>query len=276
MTIIRGAFPTALLTALTLSTPAFAQTPATAPAGSKPGAAPAPAPSTARQVVAPGAAVGAPQGIKPVAAPGTSAPAAHQAPVVTNPPGMAPPAKGASTSAPAPGSAGGGSASAAAAPAGPPMPTPNKDMEAFMKPFEGSWRCETKFAAGSMGPGSPEVTTKSTVRIKKEFGGFSWHGEFSLPKSKTMPAMSGVFQIAHDAGSNGATIVGYDSMGSSFMGTGAISGDSVTFTEEGYMMGAKTKIRETMTKAGPKAVVHKYEVDMGKGFQPMGEDNCKR
>ncbi|MBC8132997.1 MAG: hypothetical protein H7X95_08460 [Deltaproteobacteria bacterium] len=145
-----------------------------------------------------------------------------------------------------------------------------------MKGFEGNWRCVTKWVAGSMGPGSPEVITKSTVKIKKEFGGFSWHGDYSLPKSKAMPAMSGIFQISHDAGGNQAVIVGYDSMGSSFLGTGVISGDSVTFTEEGYMMGAKTKIRETMVKKSPKEVFHTYEVDMGKGFQPMGEDSCKK
>lgn len=249
MTKIRVAFPTALLSAFALSTAALAQTPTTAPPMNKPGAAPAPAPAMG----------------------------AHQAPVVTNPAGMAPPAKGSPSSAPAPGSAAPSMATGTAAAGGPPaMPTPNKDMEAFMKGFEGSWRCDTKFAAGSMGPGSPEVNTKSTVRIKKEFGGFSWHGEFNVPKSKTMPAMSGVFQIAHESGSNGATIVGYDSMGSSFMGTGTISGDSATFSEEGYMMGSKTKVRETMTKVGPKNVLHKYEMDMGKGLQPMGEDNCKK
>lgn len=156
------------------------------------------------------------------------------------------------------------------------MPTPSKDLEAFMKGFEGHWHCDTKFAAGAMGPGSPEMMTKSTVKIKKEFGGFSWHGEYNLPKSKTMPAMSGVFQIGHEAGSNQETIVGYDSMGSSFMGTGPVAGESVTFTEEGYMMGAKTKIRETMAKKGPKEMVHTFEVDMGKGFQAMGEDTCKK
>jgi len=145
-----------------------------------------------------------------------------------------------------------------------------------MKGFEGNWRCETKFAAGAMGPGSPEVTTKTTVKIKKEYGGFSWHGEYNLPKSKTMPAMSGVFQIGHDSGANQATIVGYDSMGSSFMGTGAISGEVVTFNEDGFMMGAKSKVRESMAKLGPKEVKHTYEVDMGKGFQMMGEDTCKK
>jgi hypothetical protein len=200
----------------------------------------------------------------PAAKPAAAAPAMPAAKPAAAPAA----AQGAKPAAPAP--------AAAAAPAAPPMPAPSKDLETFMKGFEGHWKCDTKFAAGSMGPGSPEVTAKSTVKIKKEFGGFSWHGEYNLPKSKTMPAMSGVFQIAHDSGSSQATIIGYDSMGSSFMGAGPMSGESVTFIEDGYMMGAKTKVRETMAKKGPKEVSHLYEVDMGRGFQPMGEDSCKK
>ena len=33
--------------------------------------------------------------------------------------------------------------------------------------------------------------------------------------------------------------------------------------------------REVMEKKD-KGVMHKFELDMGKGFQPMGEDNCKK
>jgi hypothetical protein len=156
------------------------------------------------------------------------------------------------------------------------MPAPSKELEAFMKGFEGSWKCETKFPAGAMGPGSPEVVTKASVKIKKEFGGMSWHGEYNLPKSKTMPAIQGVFQVGWEPGTNQATIVSYDNMGSVSMGAGPLAGDSVTFNEEGYMMGMKVKGRETMTKKGPKEISHKWEIDMGKGFQPMGEDNCKK
>jgi hypothetical protein len=42
------------------------------------------------------------------------------------------------------------------------------------------------------------------------------------------------------------------------------------------MMGKKVKTRETTTKDDPKHVTHKFEVDMGKGFQLMGEDVCKK
>ncbi|HET6148809.1 MAG TPA: DUF1579 family protein [Polyangia bacterium] len=164
----------------------------------------------------------------------------------------------------------------ASKPAAPAMPTPSPELEAFMKGFEGSWKCDTKFAAGSMGPGSPESSAKTAVKIKKEFDGFSWHGEFKLGKTPAMPAMSGVFQVGYDPGTKQATFVSYDSMGSAMMGAGPISGDSATFTEEGFMMGMKAKVRETMTKKSPKEITHKVEIDQGKGFQLMAEDTCKK
>ena len=163
-----------------------------------------------------------------------------------------------------------------AAPAAPAMPTPSKELEAFMKGFEGTWKCDTKFPAGAMGPGSPEGTTKTSVKIKKEFDGFSWHGEYKLAKTKTMPAMSGVFQIAYEAGLKQAIFLAYDSMGGAVLGAGPITGDSVTFAEDGYMMGMKSKARETMTKKGPKEIFHTVEIEMGKGFQLIAEDTCKK
>src|SRR5437868_7116011 len=56
--------------------------------------------------------------------------------------------------APAAAPAAGAPAAAPAAPAtAPPMPAPSKELESFMKGFEGNWKCETKFAPGAMGPG---------------------------------------------------------------------------------------------------------------------------
>src|SRR5712671_1237536 len=66
---------------------------------------------------------------------------------------------------------------APAAPAAPPMPKPSPELEAYMKPFEGSWKCDTKFAPNAFGPGSPEMNVKSTVKIKKELDGFWYRGE---------------------------------------------------------------------------------------------------
>lgn len=231
---------------LSLTLPMFATLACGAPAAQ----APAPYPAAP---LAPAA--GAPAAPAALAAPAT--PAASAA--------AAPPATANATAAPA---------APSAAPAGPPMPS--KELEAFMKGFDGSWNCETRFAAGAMGPGSPETKLKSTVKFTKEFDGFSWHGEYKVPKSKTMPGMTGALQMGYDSGSKQITLVAYDSTGSAMFGAGPISGESVTIIEDAYMMGMKMKVRETMTKKGPKEAYHKMESDMGNGFQLMGEDTCKK
>ena len=143
-----------------------------------------------------------------------------------------------------------------------------------MKGFEGSWKCDTKFAAGAMGPGSQLVRARTEITIKREFGGVSWHGEFKLAKTTTTSATSGVFQIGYAASTKQATFLSYDSVGSAMMGAGTISGDSVTFAEEGFLKGGKVKVRETLAAKGPKRLYHKVEIEQGKGYQVMAEDTC--
>ena len=94
----------------------------------------------------------------------------------------------------------GGAAPPAGAPAGPPKPA--KEFEDFMKGFDGSWKCETKWAAGAMGPGSPEVTGKASVKFKKELDGFFYRGDYDVKKQKGVPmAFKGVIYVGHDPGS---------------------------------------------------------------------------
>lgn len=166
-------------------------------------------------------------------------------------------------------------APAAAAPAGPPKPA--KELEAFMKPFEGSWKCDTKFSAGAFGPGSPEVNAKSTVKFKKDLDGFFYRGEYDIKKQKgvEMP-FHGIFYVGYDPGSAQIIVAGMDSMGSLGTGAGKIDGTSATYSGEQYSMGMKMKTRETMGSKGPKEGFHKLEVDMGKGFVQFGEDTCKK
>jgi hypothetical protein len=168
----------------------------------------------------------------------------------------------------------------AAKPVAPPAaakPTPSKELEALMKPFEGSWKCETKFAANAFGPGSPETTAKSTVKFKKDLDGFVYKGEYEVKKQKgvDMP-MKGILYLSYDPGSKQVIATSVDNMGGIGMGEGKITGDSVTYTSEQYMMGMKVKSRDTMSPKGPKEVSHKMEMDMGKGFMTFGEDDCKK
>ena len=145
-----------------------------------------------------------------------------------------------------------------------------------MKGVEGKWKCETKFPAGWMGPGSQPATARTDMAIKKEFDGFSWHGEFKLAKTTTTSATSGVFQIGYAVGTKQATFLSYDSVGSAMMGAGTLADDAVTFNEEGFLKGVKVKVRETLAKKGPRKLHHKFEVDQGKGYQPMAEDTCAK
>jgi hypothetical protein len=159
----------------------------------------------------------------------------------------------------------------------PPKPAP--ELVEYMKDLVGSWTCATTFPAGSMGPDSPEVKTTAKVKMSKDtsLGGMFYKGEYSVAKSKAVPmAFKGVFYMGYDAGTKQITTVSVDNMGSASMGAGPISGNTASWSGESFMMGQKVKTRETMTKVDPKNITHKVEVDMGKGFQPMGEDVCKK
>ena len=168
-------------------------------------------------------------------------------------------------------------ATPAPATAAPPKPTPSKELEAFMKPFEGSWKCDTKFAANAFGPGSPETTAKTTVKFKKDLDGFVYKGEYEVKKQKGVAmGMKGIIYLGFDSGSKQVIVTTLDNTGGIGMGEGKITGDSVTYTGEQYMMGMKVKSRETMSSKGPKEIAHSFELDMGKGFMMFGEDTCKK
>jgi len=163
----------------------------------------------------------------------------------------------------------------AAAPAGPPAPPPEVDQ--LYKGLEGSWKCETTFNAGAFGPGSPEMKAKSEVKVKKEPGGFWYKGEYKAKKTKTNPEIAATFMLGYDAGLKQAVSVSTDNMGGySIEHDASGSAEKVSFVGDGSMMGQKVKVRETMTHKDPKTVEHTFEVDMGKGFQPMGVDVCKK
>jgi hypothetical protein len=180
--------------------------------------------------------------------------------------------------APAKAPAAGAPAGAAAPPAGGGMmtaPKPAPEWEAFAKGWEGSWKCETTVPAGSMGPGSPEQKAEVTAKVKKDFGGFWLVGNYDMKKSKTTPAMKGTFTLGSPDGKL-LISTNMDSMGGSTWSSGPLGADGGTTVGQGVMMGNKVKVRETTTKKSEKEIYHKAEVDMGKGFMVMFEDNCKK
>lgn len=220
--------------------------------------------------------------VKPGARPAAAAPAKPGAttpapvkPRATTPPPVKP---GATTAAPVkPGATAAAPAKLEVAAAAPPAQSlPSKELEVFMKAFEGRWKCSTNFPAGSLGPGSQPISARTDLSIKKEFGGFSWHGEFKLAKTAITSATSGVFQIGYAAGPKQATFLSYDSVGSAMMGAGTLAGDSVTFAEEGFLKGTKVSVRETLAAKGPRKLSHKFEIEQGHGYQVIAEDTCMK
>lgn len=158
-----------------------------------------------------------------------------------------------------------------------PPATPPPELDTLFKPFEGSWRCETRFPAGAMAPGAPEMTLKTSIRFRKDLNNFWYRGEYESKKTKTFPGMKGTLYMGYDPVSKQATLIGVDSMGGWGSSTAASpQGESITFVGEMSVMGHKMKTRETLERRGPKEVYHRYEADMGKGFQLMGEDTCKK
>ena len=121
---------------------------------------------------------------------------------------------------------------------------------------------------------TPKIKAKTTIKFKKDLGGFWYRGEYESKKTKEFPGMKGTVYLGHDGKQVLTTNV--DAMGGMASGTGVVSGDTITLNDEGFMMGNKVKMRETIEKKGDKEVLHKFEADMGKGFQPMGEDVCKK
>ena len=220
--------------------------------------------------------------VKPGARPAAAAPAKPGAttpapvkPRATTPPPVKP---GTTTAAPVkPGATAAAPAKREVAAAAPPAQSlPSKELEVFMKAFEGRWKCSTNFPAGSLGPGSQPISARTDLSIKKEFGGFSWHGEFKLAKTAITSATSGVFQIGYAAGPKQATFLSYDSVGSAMMGAGTLAGDSVTFAEEGFLKGTKVSVRETLAAKGPRKLSHKFEIEQGHGYQVIAEDICMK
>jgi hypothetical protein len=186
------------------------------------------------------------------------------------PPAAPAPAAAAAKPAAAPAAA---AAAPAAAPTPPAPPTPSKELEAFMKPFEGTWKCESTFPAGMFGPN--EMTVKSTAKFKKDMGGFFWKGDYQVAKQKGVPPFGAQFWIGYSKGTGELTYTSVDAMGGTSLESGKPEADTVTLTGEAMTMGQKAKVRETLWHKD-KEGGHTFELDMGKGWMPMGKDTCKK
>jgi hypothetical protein len=158
---------------------------------------------------------------------------------------------------------------------GPPKPSP--EVDALYKPYEGNWKCDTTFQAGAFGPGSPGMTAKTEVKIKRDPSGFWYRGEYKMKKTKSTPEMGGMFLLGYDEAAKAPVNLNFDNMGGYAVehASGATA-EKIPFVGDGSMMGMKVKFRETMSQKDSKTIEHEFSADMGKGFQPLGLDVCKK
>src|SRR2546423_9004844 len=138
---------------------------------------------------------------------------------------------------------------AAGAPPAASMPKPAPELDQAFKFFEGAWKCDTKFAANSFGPGFPETNVKSTVKFKKDLDGFFYRGEYEIKKTKTMPGFHGVLYLGYQPAAHLYTLNSVDNSGGTEMATSpGPQGGTITLTRDNYMIGEKGKVPESIGK----------------------------
>jgi hypothetical protein len=170
-------------------------------------------------------------------------------------------------------------AHASLASAGPPAPAPAPELEQNMKFFEGSFKCDGKMEAGAMGPGSPAMPYKASIKFKKDkaLGGFWYAGEYEIKKAKDFPGMKAMIFVGYDGAAKKLVGMGVDSTGGwRTDGSTGFAGDKMVIDFEGSMMGQKMQGRETITKKGDKEFGTVMELKMGADYKKLSEDSCKK
>jgi Protein of unknown function (DUF1579) len=156
-------------------------------------------------------------------------------------------------------------------PPGAPKPPGELDQ---LKWMEGNWRCEGKAPAGPMGPEHPY---KSTMRVKRDLDGFWYTSEYEQKKSKENPvAIKARSFIGFDPVAKKVVSVGVDNMGGALQLTGTIEGDKVSNLGEGSVGGQKVGFKEVISKTGDRGLTWHGELRLGKDWQVVGDDVCKR
>jgi len=145
--------------------------------------------------------------------------------------------------------------------------------ETFFQSYEGSWKCET---TRPVGPQAPDTKAEVTITIKKEAGSPWYRGEYDLKRTKAVAPLQAVFLFRYDPAAKAPVMVRYDSAGSATLQTApGATPEKAVYVGDGHAMGRTLKVRDTLTKKGNE-LEHTFEMDLGKGFQLMGTDVCKK
>jgi hypothetical protein len=158
------------------------------------------------------------------------------------------------------------------------LPHPPPQIDTLLKGWEGNWTCDSTNAAGAWGPGKPEAKVKATISLQKDMGGFWYRGDYSVVGTKVVPPLQAAFAIGWDTGAKAPIMVRYDNTGTVVMETApSATPDKQVFVGDAHMLGGKTiRFRDTLIRTGPAEMEHRFEMDLGKGFQLMGTDVCKK
>ena len=123
----------------------------------------------------------------------------------------------------------------------------------------GSWTCSGKTLPSPMGPAHP---TEATVSAKTDLGGRWMVSQYREKKTtqNAMPIEADEYW-GYDTAEKKWDRIAIDNMGGWSSGdANDWSGNTITWTSEGMMMGSKTKFRDTFTKKSDREVFYKGEV----------------
>ena len=133
-----------------------------------------------------------------------------------------------------------------------------------------------KFSRDAFGPGSPEVAAKSTVKFKKDMGGFFYRGDLRGQEAEgRADAVQGHLLHGLRSGLAAAARRRHRQHGRPRLEHRQDAGDTATYTGEQYTMGAKVKTRETMGMKGRKASTSSRWT-WAKASSLIGEETCKK
>jgi hypothetical protein len=156
------------------------------------------------------------------------------------------------------------------------MPRPDPALTKAFGNSVGTWRCNGKMMLPKeMGGG--EVTSRSSMTIRKELGGFAYSGDWKSEKNEAFPGMQGKMTWTYDAGSKKLVEFSVDTMGDVMRGEADPSEDGkMVWSEEGTMMGKPSKTRTTVSMKGKNQLDLAFDVQGDGGWTPMGKESCTK
>jgi hypothetical protein len=155
---------------------------------------------------------------------------------------------------------------------GPPAPSPEVGQLSY---FVGDWSCQGKADASPMGPAH---STRATVHISKEMGGFWIVGRYAEVKSATNPnPMIFHFVQGYDGTAKSLVMDCFDGFGDHCHQTSAGWKDGkLVYSGEQTGSSPATQVRDTFTKKGEAVLEHGGEMQVDGKWISLDHETCVR